>query len=45
MATIPVSQGEVLRQIDKVKHYSTLDTIPYKFIFKCLDIIKKFDLK
>lgn len=31
--------------IDKVKHYSTLDTIPYKFIFKCLDIIKKFDLK
>ena len=31
--------------IDKVKAYSTMDTIPYKFIFKCLDIIKKFDLK
>jgi len=31
--------------IDKVKEYSTLNTIPYKFVFKCLDIIKKFDLK
>lgn len=31
--------------IDKIKEYSTMDTIPYKFVFKCLDIIKKFDLK